>query len=491
MKLYLSGHEDRYALEQLQLSLFPQEPMEYTTQPFSGDGAVSALHRGKTWLTATACITYGGKTHRASRRLAVEKETHSLRRRVLQQSYYLAALPFLAQPPAWGALAGVRPTKLTTRCLLAGDSPASAARRMETAYYVSPQRSRLCVDASLATVAAMEKLGKDDVSLYVGIPFCPTRCRYCSFVSQKAGDAQRLLAPFFDCLLQEVAYAGDRLAQTGCQVRTVYIGGGTPTTLSAGQLERLMAQIAKHFPLDRLIEYTVEAGRPDTLSPEKLQALRQGGATRVSINPQTLDDRILAAMGREHTAEQTLTAYRWAVEAGFTSINMDLIAGLPGDTVEGFARSLAGLLALGPSNITVHTLALKKGAALFADPKGLLTPEQVERILSNAAEALTGKGYRPYYLYRQKYMSGSFENIGWCRQGDMGLYNIYMMEELHHILALGGGGMSKLMLPGGKLERFHNPKFPQQYIDRFDGVLAQKDQFFARLAQEKKEAVSG
>lgn len=488
MKLFLRGHTDRYALEQLQLCLFPEAPMEYTEAPFTGDGAVSSLHRGARYLTATAKITRDGVTATASKRLLLSAETYALRRRILQQSYYLAALRLLERRPPWGALSGVRPTKLTTRRLLAGDTAQQAEKYMEDMFFVTPARASLCVDASLATVAAVSKLAPQDISVYIGIPFCPTRCAYCSFVSQTAGGAGKLLEPYLDCLEHEIEYTGKLLKDSGKTVRTLYIGGGTPTTLNTAQMTRLMNAIKTHFDLSRLIEYTVEGGRPDTLDAEKLKAIRMLGAERMSINPQTMNDAVLRTVGRRHTAAQTVEAYRQAVEAGFESINMDLIAGLPGETPESFADSLAQVIALRPSNITVHTLALKKGADLFENRTGLRTAEQMAQMVDAAGETLHAAGYRPYYLYRQKYMSGSFENVGWCRDGDIGLYNIYMMEELHGIISLGGGAMSKVNLTDSKLIRFHNPKFPKEYIERIDDVLRQKDELFRAMTAQSEQS---
>lgn len=481
MKLYIKGHDDRYALEQLQLCLFPEEPMEFCQQPFSGDGAVSTLHRGKQFLTAAASITRNGVTTRGVKRLAVKNETYALRRRILQQSYYLAATQQLDRLPAWGALSGVRPTKLTTRHLLAGGDAKSADALLRDTFFVLPERRALCVECSTASVKAASLLHPDDVSVYIGIPFCPTRCAYCSFVSQTAGGADKLLVPYLNCLLRELALVGRLLQESGKTVRTVYFGGGTPTTLSTSQFSRLMEAVSTHFDLSRTIEYTVEGGRPDTLSLEKLRAIRQHGATRMSINPQTMNDSVLALVGRRHTAQQTVEAYHQAVEAGFTSINMDLIAGLPSDTSDSFRASVEQVLSLEPSNITVHTLALKKGADLFFRRGDLASADEVAAMVDEASRMLRAQGYRPYYLYRQKYMSGSFENVGWCRDGDLCLYNIYMMEELHSIISLGGAGMSKINISSTKLERFHNPKYPTEYIARIDDVLAQKQTMFRLL----------
>ena len=467
MKLTLTGHDDRYAVEQLQMSLFG---------PRTDGQAVSTLHRGKVWLTAVTAITLDGKTTRAARRIKAAEETVRLRRQTLQQSYYLAALAHLEAPPPWGALAGVRPTKLTTRHLLSGGTEKSADALLKNTYFVTKPRRKLALDCSRSTVAAAKLLAPGDISLYIGIPFCPTRCAYCSFVSRSIGRRTDLMEPYLQALSQEMSLTGKLLKESGLSVRTVYIGGGTPTTLTSPQLARLLDDIHSSFDLSRCLEFTVEGGRPDTLDGEKLRTLRLHGADRMSINPQSMNDAVLRASGRPHTGSDILRSYSEAVEAGFDAINMDLIAGLPGDTLEGFCRSLDTVAALEPANITVHTLALKKGADLFDKRENLPDAATVTAMVDYANRTLAALGYKPYYLYRQKYMSGSFENVGWSKPGKDCLYNIYMMEEIHSILSLGGGGMNKVNLPGGALERFHNPKFPEQYIEQLDSVLARKQE---------------
>ena len=472
MKLTLQGHDDLYAVEQLQLALFPDNAQ--------GE-AVSALHRGNTWLTATAKITLDGKTATASRRIKAADETVRSRRRALQQSYYLAAKRLLPALPAWGALAGVRPTKITTKHLLEGGTARSAEKLLKDVYYVTPERRKLAVDCSLATARAAGLLDARDVSLYVGIPFCPTRCAYCSFVSRTVGKRTELVEPYLQALLEEIRLTGQLMANTGRTVRTIYIGGGTPTTLSQEQMGRLLDAISAAFDLGRLIEFTVEGGRPDTLNAEKLQAIAAHGVDRMSINPQTMQDPVLKACGRPHKAADVLRAYQEAEDAGFKAINMDLIAGLPQDSIDGFKASVDAVAALLPANITVHTLALKKDADLFQRRENLPTAEDVTEMVAYATGKLTALGYKPYYLYRQKYMSGSFENVGWSRDGLDCLYNIYMMEEVHTIVSVGGGSISKVNLPDGKLIRFPNPKFPEQYIEMLPSVLEKKKEMFELL----------
>ena len=496
MKLLLIGHEERYAVEQLQLALFPLEPMEPIIDPtaqydprlphcFEGDGALSVLLRSDNWLSALTFVFIGGAQHASTVRLLTSEETVSSRRRILQQSYYEAALPFLKKVPAWGALSGVRPTKLTTRCLQAGMNDEETLREMEKTYFVTPRRAKLSLDCSKATMEAAAKLDPNDVSLYVGIPFCPTRCAYCSFVSKTIGKNTDLMEPYLEALHRELRVTGKLMATSGKTVRTIYIGGGTPTTLTSAQMKALLDCIRESFDLSRCIEFTVEGGRPDTLDQEKLNVIAANGADRMSINPQSMVDSVLQASRRPHTAADVMRSYDQAVNAGFAAINMDLIAGLPTDDFEGFRHSLDTTIALNPMNITVHTLAIKKGADLYEKREGLSSDEEVSRMVDYAEDTLRAAGYEPYYLYRQKYMSGSFENVGWCRPGTACLYNIYMMEELHTIISVGGGGMNKVNLPNGKLQRFHNPKFPQQYIEMIDDVLRQKAELFRLMRNEE------
>ncbi len=471
MKLTLQGHDDLYAVEQLQLSLFPDH---------TEGQALSTLHRGNTWLTATAKITIDGKTAVGRRRIKASEETVRSRRRALQQSYYLAAKQLLPVIPPWGALAGVRPTKITTKCLMEGGTLSDADQLLKDVYYVTEDRRKLALDCSQSTAKAASLLQQNDVSLYVGIPFCPTRCAYCSFVSRTVGKRTELIAPYLEALLEEIRSTAHLLAKTGRTVRTIYIGGGTPTTLSSQQMALLLDTIRENFDLSRLIEFTVEGGRPDTLDAEKLRIIAAGGADRMSINPQTMIDSVLRASARPHTAADVLRAYKEAESAGFKAINMDLIAGLPGDSFEGFQYSLDTVAALNPANITVHTLALKKDADLFQHRQNLPSAQVVTQMVDYACQTLRSLGYKPYYLYRQKYMSGSFENVGWSRDDLDCLYNIYMMEEVHTIVSVGGGSISKLCVPDGKLVRFPNPKFPEQYIENLSTVLEKKREMLAK-----------
>ena len=477
----------KYSVEQMMLMLFPGERPEYPEgYAPSGNEAVFSLDRKPDRTAVTARVTRPegtaqGETQVESRLLdeAPERVYHTLQH-ALKMAFYQAGTAVLGQEPPWGALTGVRPVKLPTRCMLAGGTPEQAQAELEEEYRVSPLRAKLAVDCAQASLAVDREVREDQVSLYIGIPFCPTRCAYCSFVSADVGRTLKLVEPYLEAVLEEVEYTGRVLRESGLSIHSLYVGGGTPTTLSAGQLERLFSSARAHLPLETCVEYTVEAGRPDTITREKLEVLRDQGVERISINPQTLEDEVLAAIGRKHSAQDILDAYALAREVGFDSINMDLIAGLPRDSFEGFRRSLEGVLALRPENVTVHTLALKKGSRLMEEGGALPSGEETARMLDFSRDTLREAGFLPYYLYRQKYMSGSLENVGWCLPGKESVYNIIMMEELQTVVSIGGGGVTKLVdRKNGRIVRLPNPKYPHDYLSSRDKILAQKDEIAA------------
>lgn len=501
MKLWLTSdnvdwdtQRYHYAAEQMLLTLFPGERPEYPETPVpqslteENNAVIFTLHRGKKLTNMSALLLRDGRWNNGVVRFPseeldapAEQVYHTVQRSV-KQAFYKAGVMLLGHDLPWGSLTGVRPTKLPTRALWNGATVKEAKTELEKTYHVSPLRAELAVDCAGESVKAKRSLRPDEVSLYIGIPFCPSRCVYCSFISAAVDQCLPLVGPFVEGLCKEIETVGTLLRDTARHVRTVYMGGGTPTTLSAEELDTVLTALETHIPLDRCTEFTVEAGRPDTITRSKLEVLARHGVGRVSVNPQSMDDEVLKRMGRPHTGEDIRHSYAQVRQAGDFAVNMDLIAGLPGDTAEGFARSLAEVMALGPENITVHTLALKKGAKLMEDPKELPSDGAVEQMLDSAWATLRGAGYAPYYLYRQKYMSGSFENVGWTKPGYASLYNIAMMEELHTILALGGGGVTKLVDPAtGKIERLANPKYPQEYLRDMDKLRAEKAALAGRL----------
>ena len=481
MKLVFHGHDERYVVEQGMLNLFPGEkPVYGPITPQDDTWAVVSLEEEADRCHVEVELSVKGRSaaHCLSAPLeGTEYQREGQRRRAMGRCFFLAARALTGTTPPWGMLTGVRPVKLPTRSLLAGATPEQARKEMEEDLYVSPRRARLAVDCAQASAAVDKALSPNPVSLYIGIPFCPTRCAYCSFVSADVGRTLKLLDPYVDALITELEETGRVLKEAGLSVYSLYMGGGTPTTLSAQQLDRVLSAARTHLPLEGCVEYTVEAGRPDTITRDKLLVLKDQGIGRISINPQTLEDEVLRAIGRRHSAQDILDAYALAREVGFQSINMDLIAGLPRDSVHGFARSLEGVLALKPENITVHTLALKKGSGLMDRPELLPSGQEVAQMVELSLDALEAGDYHPYYLYRQKYMSGSLENVGWCRKGQESIYNIIMMEELQTVVSVGGGGVTKLVdRQAGKILRLPNPKYPHDYLSSLDKVLAQKQE---------------
>ena len=490
MKLTFRGHDDRYAVEQSLLAFFPEERPVYEGEDGPRHAEVT-LHQGAVYATGVTALTYDGKTARASARVSLagaadEYERERLRQRALKLSFFRAARDITGATPSWGALTGIRPAKLVRTMLEEGYTPARADRELRDVYCVSPARRRLALESAQAGLRAKRDLKPNDISLYIGIPFCPTRCAYCSFVSASVEKSFALIPPYLEALTAEVEAAGRMVRETGLRVKSFYMGGGTPTTLSAGQMDALLTAVNKAFDLSGCVEYCIEAGRPDTIDREKLQVLLDHGADRISVNPQSLEPQVLRAIGRQHSPEDIERAMMLATSMGFPHVNMDLIAGLPADTPEGFRRTLDKCLTFGADNITVHTLSLKKGSRILLEGLPIPTAEAVAEMLDYADPALRARGFAPYYLYRQKYMSGSFENVGWCISGAEGLYNIYIMEELHSILSLGAGGSTKMVdAQRNRIERVFHPKFPLEYIQRPE-KLAENLESFRRFHESMK-----
>ena len=490
MKLYLKGHDYKYAAEQIMMALFPDVKPEYSQEApaESEDYAAITVSSGERFITASAIVKKDGTEVRGIARAGTECLTDKLQRdrqmqRIVKLSFYRAALQLLPEAPAWGALTGIRPGTLMTRFLEQGLSDGAALRQMKRSYFLRDDKARLCLATAKHAMEVESWLRPEDIALYVGIPFCPTRCAYCSFVSQSVEKSMGLIEPFLSALWFEIEAVAKIVRKLGLRVRAVYVGGGTPTTLSSGQLTELLDRLEGEFDLSRSLEFSVEAGRPDTITEEKLRAL-EGRATRISINPQSMNDRVLEAIGRRHTAEDIRTAYQMARGEFSGQINMDLIAGLPADTAEGFNGTIEELISMEPDNITIHTLALKRGSKITIENTQRPDKSQVEDMLRYADSALTTAGYGPYYLYRQKFMSGGFENVGWAKPGSESLYNILIMEELCTILAMGGGASTKLVdRKSGLIKRIFDPKYPKEYIERIEGTVCAKngiEEFYSR-----------
>ena len=389
---------------------------------------------------------------------------------------------------AWGTLTGVRPTKLAMQKIEEGMTQEEAAAFLTDTYYVSGEKARLACEVARRENELLSRLDtRGGFSLYAGIPFCPSVCSYCSFSSSPVGEWADRVDAYLDALVKELRAVGKMAA--GKKVDTVYIGGGTPTTLTPGQLERLLTAIQESFDISRALEFTVEAGRPDSITKEKLSVLKQFPVSRISVNPQTMQQKTLDLVGRRHTAQQTVEAFRLARELGFDNINMDLIAGLPGETAEDMEDTLRQIEALHPDSLTVHALAIKRAARFGQEGRTAKLHEEITAMVEAAYESARRMGLAPYYLYRQKNIAGNFENVGYAELDKAGIYNILIMEEKQTILAAGAGASTKILLDkpivreDGKradLVRVENVKNINEYIARIDEMIERKEEWLWR-----------
>lgn len=494
MILTMSGHTFRFELENICRLFLPQEkirvPKENETLAPDGAVADTVLERGMETTRLTCRLRLDDFDEE---RTAVVNNAHPTYRdecelQLATLLYHLFTRLF-GFTQEWGIVTGVRPVKLLRR-LIRDDGEEAARRYLRERLLVSESKALLC-EQTLAIEDEILALSRpDSFSLYISIPFCPTRCDYCSFVSHTVERAAKLIPTYVEALAQEIAYTGELARRQGLRLETVYFGGGTPTTLTPAQLSHLFAAVERSFDLTHLREYTVEAGRPDTVTREKLAAIRAAGVSRISINPQTLRDDVLQTIGRKHTVEQFYDAFDLARQAGCDHINTDLIAGLPGDDTAGFADTLSGILALDPESITVHTLSMKRASNLVVQRRADYTrQEDTVRMVADSAARLPQAGYRPYYLYRQSRMVGNQENVGWAKVGHEGLYNVYIMDETHTILGCGAGAVTKLKRPNSDyLERIFNYKFPYEYNTGLEEMLQRKDRvtsFYDELEAQK------
>lgn len=472
MILEIRDHPYQYETEKLLRVFFPNEKLRIVHGEAAdcGEQAVVTTAATDTQVFVRFTDKSGVLEESAARGDDGELAMATLLFRVLQSR--------TGYTPKWGLLTGVRPSKLFLT--LERERGTDGAKRYFTeTLLVSPEKTELASSVGAREQAVLSLSRPESCSLYVSIPFCPTRCSYCSFVSQAVStpSARRLVPEYVRLLAREIKETGQIAKDLGLRLESVYFGGGTPTTLSAEQLETLLSAVRKAFDLSHLREYTVEAGRPDTVTPEKLQTLRAGGVTRVSINPQTFNDEILRTIGRQHTAEMTDRAFFAARAAGFADINMDLIAGLPNESVASFCRSVDRAVALAPENITVHTLSLKRASTLTADGTQFdkESAQAADEMLHYAASALGAAGFNPYYMYRQSKTLGNLENTGYTTAGHECLYNIFMMEECHTVLAAGAGAVTKLKAPhGADISRIFNYKYPYEYIAGFAELMERK-----------------
>lgn len=387
--------------------------------------------------------------------------------------------------PPWGVLTGVRPIKLFRR-LAKEHSFDYAVDYFLNKFRVSEEKTKLTIETEKNERTILELSRDDSYSLYISIPFCPSRCSYCSFVSASVEKTKHLVEPYVELLCRELEKTAEYARKLNLRLESVYMGGGTPTTLNAEQMRKVLTTVTENFDLSNCREFTVEAGRPDTITEDKLKAIMECGVDRISINPQTLNDDVLKNIGRRHTSEQVIETFNLARKYNFNHINMDLIVGLPGDTFESFKSTLDRITELSPESITIHTLSMKRASTLTMTGKTLdkQEAETTAHMLSYANKKLHENEYYPYYLYRQSRMVGNMENTGWSKAGREGIYNVFIMDETHTILACGAGAVSKLKdSKTDCLERIFNYKYPYEYINDFEEILKRKERIESFYAE--------
>lgn len=493
MKLIFCGHNFKYEIEAVMKLFLPVESFNFLSCPtprsipdVDGDHCVLIRETYSGIAQISTECEIGGRSAKSQEKIPVVDKDYEHRCEIaLCRQMFSCLRELTGITPAWGVLTGVRPVKLISRLLAAGMSESELFRHMEKSLYVSPEKIRLGIETAKNQKTALSNIPKNSFSLYVSIPFCPSRCAYCSFVSQTVASFFKLIPEYIDRLCEEIEYTASIVGNLGLTLDTIYFGGGTPTSLEPEQLQKIMSTIARSFDLSSLREYTIEAGRPDTVTREKLLTILNNGCDRISVNPQTMHDNVLEAIGRRHTVAQFLDAYDLARNVGFKSVNIDIIAGLPKDTIEGFMDTVERVCALDPENITVHTLSIKRAADLMRHPDTVARTGETVSMVNYSRERLDAKGYKPYYLYRQKNQLGNLENVGWERGGTPGIYNINMMEEVQTILAVGAGASTKIVAGERKIERLYNPKYPAEYLKNFDNTVVQRK----KTAAEKIEQI--
>lgn len=472
----LINHDFKYELEKVCRLFLPFEKFEFVDyEVCTGNYVLTQIKSDTDKTCLKTAVSADGRYIEKQRETAsdVDKREYEL---IMAQLLYLCLCELTGFQVEWGILTGVRPARLLSN--ICGEmGKQKGLEFFKTQLFVSDAKAKLCQTCLEHEQEIISRSRSNSFSLYISIPFCPSRCSYCSFVSHSVAAAKKLIPEYVELLCEEIRQTAAIAYDCGLQLQTVYIGGGTPTILEADQLERIMKEIAYNFDLSRVEEYTVEAGRPDTITDKKLIVIRENAATRISINPQTMNDRVLKAIGRGHNSEQTQQAFKMARDLGFNNINMDLIAGLSTDTYESFKGSVDKLIELQPESITVHTLSLKRASNLMKQALfyGIEQGATAAKMQEYSRIRLSEAGLVPYYMYRQGKTVGNLENVGYARPGFEGIYNVYIMDETHTILACGASAVTKLRQPNGdKIERIFNYKYPYEYISGFDEMIRRK-----------------
>ena len=490
MILKVEGNVNRYYVQTLCMVFFPGSTFGENEVPGYGvpEVTVNVYKEDDGSDTAFVSMKLNDRICEATETVGVDEDiTISEHSHVaVGRAIFAAGKELLGHIPPWGILTGVRPAKIAGNLLSEGRGVLKTKKILRDEYFLSHQKAALAVSVATTEAKLLKKIDRDTCSLYVSIPFCPSRCSYCSFVSYTTPRLLSLIDDYLEALLAEIDETAEVIKAAGLRVNTVYIGGGTPTTLNPEQLRKLLTKINEKIDVSSLIEFTLEAGRPDTITKEKLDVAKELGVTRISVNPQTLNDDILREIGRNHTREDFFRAYDIAKESGIRDINVDLIAGLPGDDFKSFSETLDGIIQLEPTNITVHTFCVKKASDVLRNNSDIYSLTGGDAAKSVAYSQLNTKfaGYKPYYMYRQKNTVGNLENVGFSIEGHEGIYNVLMMEEVQTIFAVGAGAVSKLVRFNGNgtrdtlIKRLSNHKYPYEYLktyeDRKMGIPSEK-----------------
>ena len=471
MELILRNHCEEYAAREMISAHIPKIKIEITNiVPEIGDYVLSELNEKSGVYIYSAIVRLAEKVYSYQFEAKTKEKIH------VKKSINEAMKKHTGITLPWGLITGIRPSKMVRELYDSEKTTQEITEHFSKHFECHPDKTELAIKVAQKEKELISSMPKNSVSLYVGIPFCPTRCLYCSFTSQSIKFSNTLIEPYMDALSKEISHTAQIIKENGLTVDTVYIGGGTPTSLNEELLNKLLCNLYKEFDLSHIREFTLEAGRPDTINSEKLKIIRNYGISRISINPQTMNEKTLKIIGRCHSPKEFLDAYALAVKYGFSHINTDLIVGLPEENEEDFKNTLRQINAINPQSITIHTMSIKRGS--FLDEKySTYTPTAsgtVNNMLFSAKQAMDKLGKIPYYMYRQKNMLGNLENVGYCDLGHECLYNIYIMEEVQSIYAIGAGASTKI-IDGTKIDRIFNVKEVSEYIKRIDEMILRKE----------------
>ena len=491
MILHIDGNINRYYVQTLCLVFFPGSTFGENETRREGvpEVKVQVYPDGEESVTAYVSIKLNDRVCEATETVSLKQDiviaTHAAI--AVGRALFAAGKELLGHIPPWGILTGIRPAKIAGTLLQDGNGINKSKRIMRDEYFLNPQKAALAVSVASTEMKLLKKFSGNNCSIYISIPFCPSRCAYCSFVSYTTPKLLSLIDEYLDALIEEFEEICETIKRVGCNVVTIYIGGGTPTTLTPKQLERLLKKINEHINTSEILEFTLEAGRPDTITEQKLKIASKYGVTRISVNPQTLNDDILKEIGRKHSVDDFYKAYKIAKESGIRDINVDLIAGLPNDDFKNFSETVDKIIELSPTNITVHTFCVKKAADVLKNNSGVYTINATDAVKAVSYAQLKTKfaGYKPYYMYRQKNTVSNLENVGFSLEGHEGLYNVFMMEETQTVFSVGAGAVTKLVdrkkpyeKESSRIVRIFNPKYPYEYLreakNRNSGVESNK-----------------